>query len=503
MAKKISDLTAISGGVFSDNDLFEVSVDTGGGSYVSRKILGSEVKTTIGGANIGNSDLTISTSGARKLILGGALTSDYFVIRNNTDSADYFKVRGDGGTIMSDQVGVGITPNGNQSFYAYTNSRIYAGSFLTQASNGTALSAQASLNGNCTAIKVTNTTAGGSGTRHGIVFDVRNGINNYAIKIDNGDYKISHTGNHKMILGGALSTDSFVIRNSADSADYFKVQGDGQVYIYGRGNVSSNVGIGRVFSASTTGGQNIAIGEDALITVTTGNNNTAIGSQALRYTVGSRNIAIGNTAGLGISSGSDNITLGTSAGSQIGTSGNNIAMGYWALKGACGSSNIAIGYTSMQSGTGGVNTLVGTQSGFNLTTGNYNTGFGYLALYGVTSGSNNLQVRAGNNTSATGITSGSNNVLIGIVNGLSNPSNNIVINDGQGNRLIRKDANGNQILGDESALATTATNGFTYIPSGAGTPTGTPTSVTGKVPMYYDDTNQILYIYSGGVWNAH
>lgn len=165
----------------------------------------------ISSSNIGNSDLTINTSGARKLILGGALTSDYFVIRNSADSADYLKVRGDGGIIMSDQVGVGITPNGNQSFYAYTNSRIYAGSFLTQASNGTALSAQASLNGNCTAIKVTNTTAGGSGTRHGIVFDVRNGINNYAIKIDNGDIKFDTTTGTKI---GSSTSDKLSFWNA-------------------------------------------------------------------------------------------------------------------------------------------------------------------------------------------------------------------------------------------------------------------------------------------------
>lgn len=62
---------------------------------------------------------------------------------------------------------------------------------------------------------------------------------------------------------------------------------------------------------------------------------------------------------------------------------------------------------------------------------------------------------------------------------------------------------GNLVLGRQAALATNATNGFAYMPSGAGTPTGTPTtSYTGKVAFYYDTTNSKIYIYSGGVWKA-
>ena len=61
----------------------------------------------------------------------------------------------------------------------------------------------------------------------------------------------------------------------------------------------------------------------------------------------------------------------------------------------------------------------------------------------------------------------------------------------------------NIILGPESALATTATDGFNYIRGGAGVPTGTPaTAVTGHIPMYADTTNNKLYIYSGGSWVA-
>ena len=54
----------------------------------------------------------------------------------------------------------------------------------------------------------------------------------------------------------------------------------------------------------------------------------------------------------------------------------------------------------------------------------------------------------------------------------------------------------------EAYLATIAADGFTYIPTCAGTPTGTPTAYTGKVPMVYDTTNSIMYVYTGGAWTA-
>lgn len=49
-----------------------------------------------------------------------------------------------------------------------------------------------------------------------------------------------------------------------------------------------------------------------------------------------------------------------------------------------------------------------------------------------------------------------------------------------------------------AALATTATDGFLYIPSCAGTPAGVPTAKTGRVPMVWDSTNKKFYIYDGG-----
>ena len=60
-------------------------------------------------------------------------------------------------------------------------------------------------------------------------------------------------------------------------------------------------------------------------------------------------------------------------------------------------------------------------------------------------------------------------------------------------------AAGGMVVGT-AALATTATDGFLYVPTCAGTPTGAPTTQTGTAPIVVDTTNNKLYFYSGGQW---
>jgi hypothetical protein len=59
---------------------------------------------------------------------------------------------------------------------------------------------------------------------------------------------------------------------------------------------------------------------------------------------------------------------------------------------------------------------------------------------------------------------------------------------------------GNFVAGNQAALATTATDGFLYVPTCAGTPTGVPTAITGMAPIVVNTTNNKLYFYSGGAW---
>lgn len=57
------------------------------------------------------------------------------------------------------------------------------------------------------------------------------------------------------------------------------------------------------------------------------------------------------------------------------------------------------------------------------------------------------------------------------------------------------------VVGDNTAaLATTATDGFLYVPTCAGTPTGVPTAQTGTVPIVVDTTNNKMYFYCNAAW---
>lgn len=76
----------------------------------------------------------------------------------------------------------------------------------------------------------------------------------------------------------------------------------------------------------------------------------------------------------------------------------------------------------------------------------------------------------------------------------------LLYNNTDGRHGLICDGNGNVVTGNLAAIATNATDGFLYVPACAGTPTGTPTSKTGKVPIVVDSTNNKLYFYSGGAW---
>lgn len=58
------------------------------------------------------------------------------------------------------------------------------------------------------------------------------------------------------------------------------------------------------------------------------------------------------------------------------------------------------------------------------------------------------------------------------------------------------DGGGNIILG-AAALATNATDGFLFIPTCAGPPTGVPSVYTDRVPIVFDSVNKFLYVYLG------
>jgi hypothetical protein len=222
-------------------------------------------------------------------------------------------------------------------------------------------------------------------------------------------------------------------------------------------NTSSyNTAVGfETLAANTTAESNTAIGNWALKTNTTGGFNTAIGSSALELNItGTQNIAIGSSALSKNQFGSYNIAIGVGAlSSNIGNAGSNIdgvrcvAIGGWAMYQNTTGNGIAIGEFALSSQTTGMyNVVMGWQAGSGITTGQGNTiiaGTGFVGKGGgITTGNNNLII-APNNGNTTGITTGSGNVVVGKISGLSaTSSNTVVIADGIGGLVLRKNTNG-------------------------------------------------------------
>ncbi len=62
---------------------------------------------------------------------------------------------------------------------------------------------------------------------------------------------------------------------------------------------------------------------------------------------------------------------------------------------------------------------------------------------------------------------------------------------------------GSVVVGNStSAISTSATDGFLYVSSSAGAPTGTPTTQTGSVPVHVDATNNAMYMYTNSAWRS-
>jgi hypothetical protein len=148
------------------------------------------------------------------------------------------------------------------------------------------------------------------------------------------DALISNTGTDNVAVGNtALSSNTSGVNNTATGDDALTANITG----------FNNTGIGwHALDSNTIGVKNTGIGCDGLSGTTTGSNNTAVGTRALvKNTTGNSNVAMGIQAGENNVNGSNNVLLGSNAGRNLTNGSNNIDIGNTGVAGE--SNTIRIG----------------------------------------------------------------------------------------------------------------------------------------------------------------
>jgi len=214
---------------------------------------------------------------------------------------------------------------------------------------------------------------------------------------------------------------------------------------------SNNVGLGSdCMLAVSTGSANTSIGKDSSKAITDGHNNVAIGNNALEtstsvgYAVAigddamksgdatsaaDGTIAIGGSALSALTTGAKNTAIGYECMDATDDGAWNTAVGYQALSANCGNNNVAVGVNALLVCTSEANTAIGTEALKSLTSGEHNTAIGNSALSSEDTGDRNTavgnnslaNVNGADNNSNTGlgynsgdvITTGTNNTCIG------------------------------------------------------------------------------------------
>lgn len=227
---------------------------------------------------------------------------------------------------------------------------------------------------------------------------------------------------------------------------------------------------------STADANNIAIGYQAGVDLSTGQNNVFIGvgaaaSSSSNRLSGDRNVAIGtNALNVVQGIGAENIAIGAFAGDNITTALHNVLIGDQAYSGtsSTGSGNIGIGHNALQNSTATDNVAIGNGAALALT-GNDNVILGVDAAAAASSITQCVIIGANAGSAAT--MTGDNNTVIGRAagNALTSGSENTFVgaeagdggagqasNTAVGYRALSANAgNQNVAVGEDAAAALT------------------------------------------------
>jgi hypothetical protein len=289
-------------------------------------------------------------------------------------------------------------------------------------------------------------------------------------------------------------------------------------------NVSNNTAVGYDVLSNATGAGNTAVGATAANAVTSSTGITTVGFNSLGATTGADNTALGTDAGQSNTSGTQNTFVGRSANSSsAATLSNMVVVGYLATSSAAdtvslgasssatSTGSIAIGQGATGSGTDSVTIGKGSNgTGSSVSFGGISNQISTLYLgMGATADATPADITVTGSVPGASNTAGANlNVRAGLGTGTNVSGDvNVQVSFAGSSGVTPgtpvttvKAYNTGSVHAGRGTVATNATEGFLYIPTCAGTPTGAPTARSGYAPMVIDTTNHKLYFYSGGAW---
>jgi len=166
---------------------------------------------------------------------------------------------------------------------------------------------------------------------------------------------------------------------------------------------SSNTAFGASAGQGVTSSFNVAFGHDALAAGATGASNMAIGASTMSGAVvsGTYNIGIGNSAMVSLASGSNNVAIGWHAANTLTTGASNVAVGYGAMafagtgagtcvavgdtalrsQGSAATDSVGIGYRAGYGGTGVRTIAIGTDAAYTVRTSGDVIAIGHESQY--------------------------------------------------------------------------------------------------------------------------
>ena len=220
---------------------------------------------------------------------------------------------------------------------------------------------------------------------------------------------------------GSASVNRGIVKVNGDLKvnDYTTGSAVQRIKLGNDGLVDINDGINNVListgNSTITASSTVAVGYQALKSLTSGANNTALGYQAsYSNTTGTRNLAFGYQTNYAVTTGSNNTGVGWQSNRFAVTTSNNTGVGYLANSRSTGSNNTAIGAEAAEGVIGSSTFSNTTAVGYNalnaLTTGSSNTAIGYNSAR-LSATSNNLT--AVGFATLQGNTTGTNSTIVG------------------------------------------------------------------------------------------